>query len=96
MFFFLFLFEIDLNDFIVQYILYPLSIGEKRFKIIESNIISILFHFKFIFFLIFSLIFLVIRNYLKKIKSTNVFIINFITLYALIFIILKFLRINTF
>lgn len=84
--FFLFLFEIDLNDFIVQYILYPLSIGEKRFQIIESNIISIFFHFKFIFFLIFSLVFLVIRNYLKNRKSTNAFVINFIILSSLIFI----------
>ena len=84
--YFLFLFEIDLKDFTVQYILYPLSIGEKRLQTIESNIISVFFHFKFIFFLIFSLIFLVIKNYLKNIKNTNVFVINFIILTALIFI----------
>jgi len=84
--YFLFIFQIDLNDFVVQYILFPLSIGEKRFQIMESNIISIFFHFKFIFLLIFSLIFLVIRNHLKNIKYINVFVINLVLLSSLIFI----------
>lgn len=84
--FFFYLFKINLNDFIVQYILFPLSIGEKRTQIMETNPISIFFHFKFIFFIVFSLLFLVIKNFLNNKNSINFFIISLVILSTLIFI----------
>lgn len=84
--FLFYLFKINLNDFIVQYILFPLSIGKKRFLIMETNLISIFFHFKFIFFIIFSLLFLLIKNYLNNKNLINIFIISLIILSALVFI----------
>ncbi len=84
--FLFYLFKINLNDFIVQYILFPLSIGKKRSLIMETNLISIFFHFKFIFFIIFSLLFLLIKNYLINKNLINIFIISLIILSALVFI----------
>ena len=52
----------------------------------ETNLISIFFHFKFIFFIIFSLLFLLIKNYLNNKNLINIFIISLIILSALVFI----------
>ena len=72
-------FEIPIKDFIVQYILFPLTIGAERYSGSESAFVSfsskftfrgIIHHFKFIHVFIVSLILITFFNYFKKSKFT--------------------------
>lgn len=75
---FLFLFEIPLTNFIQQYLLFPLSIGENRVIGNDMAHISlagrftvrnVLGHFKFINLFLILIIFLTLLNYSKKFKN---------------------------
>lgn len=85
---YLIIFKINFSDFLIQYFLFPLSIGKARSDILNINFLEIVINFKFIFFLIFALIFLNIKIFLKKEKKYNeiFFIINCIIGTALIFV----------
>jgi len=86
--FYLIIFKINFSDFLIQYFLFPLSIGKARSDILNINFLEIVINFKFIFFIIFALIFLNIKIFLKKEKKYNeiFFIINCIIGTALIFV----------
>ncbi len=71
------IFKIPIKDFIVQYILFPLTIGAERYAGGERAFVSIgskftfrgiVHHFKFIHFFILFLIFITFINYIKKNK----------------------------
>ena len=73
------IFEIPIKDFIVQYILFPLTIGAERYSGSEEAFVSfsskftfrgIIHHFKFIHIFIASLILITFFNYFKKSKFT--------------------------
>ena len=75
--FYLILFKINFSDFLIQYFLFPLSIGKTRSDVLNVNFLEIVINFKFIFFIITALIFLNIKIFLKKEKKNNeVFFIN--------------------
>jgi len=64
--------EIPLYNILIQYILYPLSIGKSRLEYLDFNFQNTIFQFKFIYF---SIIPLLISGYFlinKKIKDINV------------------------
>jgi len=64
--------EIPLYNILIQYILYPLSIGKSRLEYLNFNFQNTIFQFKFIYF---SIIPLLISGYFlinKKIKDINV------------------------
>lgn len=86
--FYLIILNINFSDFLIQYFLFPLSIGKTRSDSLNFNILEIVINFKFIFFIIFALAFLNIKIFLKKEKKYNeIFsIINCIIGATLIFI----------
>jgi len=86
--FYLIFFKINFSDFLIQYFLFPISIGKARSAILNINFFEIIINFKFIFFIITPLIFLNIMIFLKKQeKYNNIFlIINCIVGAVLIFI----------
>ncbi len=86
--FYLVIFKINFSDFVIQYFLFPYSIGKARSDILNINFLQIIINFKFIFFIIAALVFLNIKMFLlKKKKYKNFFmIINCIIVVALIFI----------
>ena len=76
--FFLYIFEIPFINFIQQYLLFPLTIGENRVAGNEMAHISlagrftlrnVLGHFKFINFFLILIIFITLLNYSKKFKN---------------------------
>ena len=76
--FFLYIFEIPFINFVQQYLLFPLTIGENRVAGNEMAHISlagrftlrnVLGHFKFINFFLILIIFLTSLNYFKKFKN---------------------------
>ena len=84
--FYLILFKINFSDFLIQYILFPISIGKARSYDLNINFLEIIINFKFIFFILIPLIFLNIKIFLKK-KYKDIFlIINCILGTSLIFI----------
>ena len=86
--FYLVLFKINFSDFLIQYFLFPMSIGKARSDILNINFLETIINFKFIFFIIFPLIFLNINFFFKKEKKYNdiFLIINCILITTLIFI----------
>ena len=86
--FYLTIFKINFSDFLIQYFLFPLSIGKARSDILNINFFEIIKNFKFIFFIIAALAFLNIKIFLLKEKKYYeiFFIINCIVVVALIFI----------
>lgn len=59
--------KISMHDFMVQNFLYPQSIGSERFiNLLNTNIINIIFQFKYIFFLNLILIFILFKNFRIK------------------------------
>ena len=46
----LYFFKIQINDIVLQYLKYPLSIGEDRIQSSIFNLKSIFFEYKFIYF----------------------------------------------
>ena len=84
------IFKIPLKDFIVQYILFPLTIGGERYAGTDSAFVSIyskftfrsiIHHFKFIHIFIILLIVITFFNYFKKSKfilTSEEIIINLI------------------
>jgi len=86
--FYLIIFKINFSDFLIQYFLFPLSIGKARSDILNINFLEIVINFKFIFFIIFALFFLNIKIFLKKEKKYNeiFFIVNCIIGTALILV----------
>ncbi len=86
--FYLIIFKINFSDFVIQYLLFPLSIGKARSDILNINFLEIIINFKFVFFIIAALIFLNIKIFLLKEKKYNkiFFIINCIVAASLIFI----------
>lgn len=85
---YLIIFRVNFLDFLIQYFLFPLSIGKLRSDILKINFFEIIINFKFIFFIIAALIFLNIKIFLKKKKENReiFFIINSIIGTVLIFI----------
>ena len=90
-FFFLFLTKTPFINFIYQYILFPITIGEGRILNEETAYISLLDQlnlkrifgeFKFIHFLLFPLIFLSLKNFKKNNKNLN--ILNFVIIFSTI------------
>ena len=90
-FFFLILTKTPFINFIYQYILFPITIGEGRFSSEETAYIGLLDQlnfkralgeFKFIHFLLFPLIFISIKN--LKTNNKNLNILNFITIFSTI------------
>ena len=86
--FYLIIFKINFSDFLIQYFLFPLSIGKARSDILNINFFEIIINFKFIFFIIIALAYLNIKIFLLKERKYNkiFFIINCIIVTALIFI----------
>tara|TARA_B100000686_G_scaffold248818_1_gene258688 strand:+ start:1668 stop:3266 length:1599 start_codon:yes stop_codon:yes gene_type:complete len=93
------IFEIPIKDFIVQYILFPLTIGAERYIGGDRAFISIestftfrgtVHHFKFIHVFILSLMLITFSNYFKKTKfllnSDEIFINLILISSAIIFI----------
>ena len=77
---FLYFTKTPFTNFIYQYILFPLTIGEGRISSSEAAYVSfidqinlkrLIGDFKFIHFLLFPLIFLTIKSFKKKIKIIN-------------------------
>ena len=56
--------NIDIKFFITQYIYYPLTIGEERYKIINYDFKNIFLNFKFIYFALLLLIFFTFKNFI--------------------------------
>ena len=90
-FFFLFLTKTPFINFIYQYILFPITIGEGRIFNEETAYISLLDQlnlkrifgeFKFIHFLLLPLIFLSLKNFKKNNKNLN--ILNFVIIFSTI------------
>jgi len=63
--------QITLNSFLLQYILYPISIGSNRFANLNINIDIIFSQFKFIYFSLFPLIIIFIKILLQKQKTQD-------------------------
>ena len=90
-FFFLLLTKTPLINFIYQYILFPITIGEGRISSQETayiglldqlNLKRILGEFKFIHFFLLPLIFLSLKNFKKNKKNFN--ILNFVIIFSTI------------
>ena len=90
-FFFLFLTKTPLINFIYQYILFPITIGEGRISSEETAYIGLLDQlnlkrifgdFKFIHFFLLPLIFISLKNFKKNNKNLN--ILNFAIIFATI------------
>ena len=88
-FFFLFLSKTPIMNFIYQYILFPITIGEGRISSEETayiglldqlNLKRIFGEFKFIHFFLIPLIFLSLKNLKKNNKNLN--ILNFIIIFS--------------
>ena len=66
---FFYLKNIDIKSFITQYIYYPTTIGEERYKVINYDLKNSFFNFKFIYLALFFLIFFSYVNLKKKGKN---------------------------
>ena len=74
---FLFTNEIEIQDFITQYILFPQTIGSTRFNEFKLNFNNVIFNFKFIHIFILTLIFITFKNLnLNSEKNKKVIITN--------------------
>ena len=82
--------EIPLKNFIVQYLLYPISIGESRVSNFNINFNNLINQFKFIYISLIPILTTIFILSKKSKKSSNikkvVFNLSFIILSALIFI----------
>ncbi len=65
------LFKIPLENFIIQYILYPLSIGESRFENFNIDIKNIIFQFKYIYLALLPILTVLIVLKKKKLQKKN-------------------------
>ena len=88
-FFFLKVNSIELKSFITQYLSYPGTIGAKRFESVNYNFKNIFLDFKFIYFALFILIYLILKSLLKEkfyYKKINfkIFLIFFFLFFFLI------------
>ena len=90
-YFFLFLTKTPILNFIYQYILFPITIGEGRISSEETAYIALLDQinlkrifgeFKFIHFFLIPLIFLSLKNFRKNYKNLN--ILNFVIIFSVI------------
>ncbi len=78
--------NIELKNFLTQYILYPSTIGEGRFRTIEYDLKNTFFNFKFIYLALFFLVFFTFENLREK-----KFFYNYISFKVLLICILTFL-----
>ncbi len=74
---FIFLNEIDIKLFLIQYFFFPSTIGELRFEKFELSLKRIVLDFKFIHILLLPLIILTIKNILNKKSKIFLIILNF-------------------
>lgn len=67
----LILFNIPFQNFLIQYILYPLSIGESRFENLNVDLKNTVFQFKYIYFALLPtlIVFTLLKK--KKLKKKN-------------------------
>ena len=92
---FIFFTNIDISNFVEQYIFFAGSIGEYRLSNYDLNILDILNKFKFIFFYIFILIIITIYlSYKKKINGNNLLVLIASLAISLILIFHQFLTLN--
>ncbi len=84
---FLFVTQTPLSNFLYQYILFPLTIGEGRISSSETAYVSLVNQinfkrlfgdFKFIHFLLFPLIFFAIKNFKKNKRIINILNVTFL------------------
>ena len=76
--------NIELNNFYIQYIDYPLSIGSSRINFSDLSIIGFAGNYKFILLPLFFLFFIKIKKIIKKkIKFSSVEFVNFLVLLIL-------------
>lgn len=77
---------ININNFIIQYILFSQTIGQFRLSVYDFNIVSIISQFKFIFFFISILIILLVLFFKdSKIREFKIITLNIILAVVLIF-----------
>ena len=58
--------SIDYKDFIIQYILYPSTIGNERYNAINYDLKNVFYNFKFIYLALFFLLYFTFKNFKKK------------------------------
>ena len=81
--------DIPLSNFLIQYLFYPLDIGNSRGSNISFDLNTIIFQFKFIYFSLIPLILIssvVFKNIKKTENKTDLLIIIFICLSVIVFI----------
>ena len=69
--FFTILFKISLENFFIQYILYPISIGENRIENLNINIKNIIFQFKYLYLALLPSLTSILILKKKKIQTKN-------------------------
>ena len=84
----LYFFKIQINDIVLQYLKYPLSIGEDRIQSSIFNLKSIFFEYKFIYFSTIIIFFYFFKITLEKINKKrqdfDIILINIFLLLSLI------------
>ena len=86
---FLYFNEIDFNNFLVQYIYFPQTIGQSRYKdlVFTSNLfLNFKFIFIFIFFILYKLIYLFLNFKNSNKDKENIIIISFLIFLSIILI----------
>lgn len=89
--------KISIDDFLIQYILYPLSIGAERSSNLTLDFKNSIAQFKFIYFSLIPLIFFLylnIRQEIKKKNKVDILIISLVFFSILIFIYVQLLTKN--
>ncbi len=81
--------DISLNNFLIQYFFYPLEIGNSRGSNISFDLNTVFFQFKFIFFSLVPLIFVllkIIKNIKKFENKKDLIVIIFVIISVILFI----------
>ena len=96
--FFFIINEIPFNNFLIQYIFYPLSLGNQRYENLNISFNSVVEQFKFIYLCLIPMILVLIKilrkNIKKKLENIDALVIFSVIVATLIFIYTQLLTSN--